>query len=156
MKKYYMSFVDFSEIINVTADEEQLTKACDRMAELELLTEKGNPSPAQIHSITESEAKPFFDKLNKRIARRPGGIIGVKHTMQKLYDRREYTALFLYLAILYGFLEWQVPEKILLLPAVPDALKTFAGDWMSAFDGYLTAKSADNREPADSETGAAL
>ena len=27
MKKYYMSFVDFSEIINVTADEELLGKA---------------------------------------------------------------------------------------------------------------------------------
>ena len=108
MKKYYMSFVDFSEIINVTADEEQLTKACDRMAELELLTEKGNPSPAQIGSVAQAEAGPFFDKLKKRISRRPGGIAGAKDTMQKLYDRKEYTALFLYLAILYGFLEWQV------------------------------------------------
>ena len=42
MKKYYMSFVDFSEISNVTADEEQLKKSRDRMAELGLLTEKGN------------------------------------------------------------------------------------------------------------------
>ena len=31
MKKYYMSFVDFSEISNVTADEEQLKKSRDRM-----------------------------------------------------------------------------------------------------------------------------
>ena len=29
MKKYYMSFVDFSEISNVTADEEQLKKSRD-------------------------------------------------------------------------------------------------------------------------------
>lgn len=59
MKKYYMSFVDFSEIINVTADEEQLTKACDRMAELELLTEKGNPSPAQIGIVARQKPAPF-------------------------------------------------------------------------------------------------
>ena len=65
MKKYYMSFVDFSEIINVTADEEQLTKACDRMAELELLTEKGNPSTAQIGIVAQAEAGPFYDKLKK-------------------------------------------------------------------------------------------
>ena len=84
MKKYYMSFVDFSEIINVTADEEQLTKACGRMEELELLTEKGNPSPAQIGIIAQAEAGPFYDKLKKRISRRPGGIAGVKNTMQKL------------------------------------------------------------------------
>lgn len=152
MKKYYMSFVDFSEIINVTADEEQLTKACDRMAELELLTEKGNPSPAQIGIVAQAEAGPFYDKLKKRISRRPGGIAGAKDTMQKLYDRKEYTALFLYLAILYGFLEWQVPEKILLLPAVPDALKAFEGDFLSALDERLAAEAGENEAPAGSET----
>lgn len=152
MKKYYMSFVDFSEIINVTADEEQLTKACDRMTELELLTEKGNPSPAQIGIVAQAEAGPFYDKLKKRISRRPGGIAGAKDTMQKLYDRKEYTALFLYLAILYGFLEWQVPEKILLLPAVPDALKAFEGDFLSALDERLAAEAGENEAPAGSET----
>ena len=151
MKKYYMSFVDFSEIINVTADEEQLTKACDRMEELELLTEKGNPSPAQIGIVAQAEAGPFYDKLKKRISRRPGGIAGVKNTMQKLYDRKEYTALFLYLAILYGFPEWQVPEKILLLPAVPDALKAFEGDFLSALDERLAAEAGESEAPADSE-----
>lgn len=152
MKKYYMSFVDFSEIINVTADEEQLTKACGRMEELELLTEKGNPSPAQIGIIAQAEAGPFYDKLKKRISRRPGGIAGVKNTMQKLYDRKEYTALFLYLAILYGFLEWQVPEKILLLPAVPDALKIFEGDFLAAFDERLAAEAAGESTDAQTET----
>ena len=147
-----MSFLDFSEIINVTADEEQLTNACDRMAELELLTEKGNPSPAQIGIVAQAEAGPFYDKLKKRISRRPGGIAGVKNTMQKLYDRKEYTALFLYLAILYGFLEWQVPEKILLLPAVPDALKIFEGDFLAAFDERLAAEAAGESTDAQTET----
>ena len=152
MKKYYMSFVDFSEIINVTADEEQLTKACGRMEELELLTEKGNPSPAQIGIIAQAEAGPFYDKLKKRISRRPVGIAGARNTMQKLYDRKEYTALFLYLAILYGFLEWQVPEKILLLPAVPDALKIFEGDFLTAFDERLAAEAAGESTDAQTET----
>lgn len=155
MKKYYMSFVDFSEIINVTADEEQLTKACDRMTELELLTEKGNPSTAQIGSVAKAEAVPFHDKLKRRVSRRPGGIAGYKATMQKLYDRKEYTALFLYLAILYGFLEWRVPEKILLLPAVPDALKAFEGDFLSAFDERMAAETAESNEPGNGETEAA-
>ena len=151
MKKYYMSFVDFSEIINVTADEEQLSRACDRMAELELLTEKGNPSPAQIGIVAQAEAGPFYDKLKKRVSRRPGGIAGARDTMQKLYDRKEYTALFLYLAILYGFLVWQVPGKILLLPAVPDALKAFEGDFLSALDERLAAEAGESEAPADSE-----
>lgn len=150
MKKYYMSFVDFSEIINVTADEEQLGKARERMTELELLTEKGNPSPSQISNVVSSVSAPFFDKLKKRISRRPGGITSVKDTMKKLADRKEYTAVFLYLAFLYGYLEWQVPEKVLLLPAAPDALKIFASDFMAAFDNFLNEDSApDKSEQTD-------
>ena len=57
-----------------------------------------------------------------------------------------------YLAILYGFLEWQVPEKILLLPAVPDALKAFEGDFLSALDERLAAEAGENEAPAGSET----
>lgn len=137
MKKYYMAFVDFSEIVNVTADEEQLEKARTRMMELGLLTEKGNPSPTQISSMTASVSAPFFDKLKRRLSRRPGGISAEKNTIKKLYDKKEYTALFLYLCFLYGFMEWQVPERVLLLPAAPDALKLFASDFLAAFEAYL-------------------
>jgi len=147
MKKYYMAFVDFSEIVNVTADEEQLEKAKERMRELGLLTEKGNPSPSQISSMTASVSAPFFDKLRRRISRRPGGINAVKYTMKKLCDKKEYTALFLYLCILYGFMEWQVPERVLLLPASPDALKLFAADFLSAFETY-TADAGKESEGA--------
>lgn len=59
MKKYYMSFVDFSEIINVTADEELLGKACGRMTELELLTEKGNPAPHRSGLWLRLKPAPF-------------------------------------------------------------------------------------------------
>ncbi len=60
MKKYYMSFVDFSEIVYVTADEEQLLQAKDRMTKLGLLTEKGNPSTSEISSATEHISAPFL------------------------------------------------------------------------------------------------
>ncbi len=155
MKKYYMAFVDFSEIVNVTADEAQLEKARQRMTELGLLTEKGNPSPSQISSMTASVSAPFFDKLERRISRRPGGIAAVKETVHKLCDKKEYTALFLYLCILYGFMEWQVPERVLLLPAAPDALKLFASDFLAAFDSYMAnsgKESEDAAEHGDNET----
>lgn len=146
MKKYYMAFVDFSEIINVTADEEQLIKARARMTELGLLTEKGNPSPSQIGSMTASVSAPFFDKLDRRISRRPGGISAVKDTLTKLHDRKEYTAVFLYLCFLYGFMEWQVPERILLLPADSDALKLFASEFLAAFETYLESSKSESEE----------
>lgn len=137
MKKYYMSFIDFSEVANVTADYEQIEKAKQRMIDLGLLTEKGNPSPAHISAIASSISSPFFDKLQRRIARRNGGIIAVRDTLRMLNDRKEYTAVFLYLAFLYGFLEWQVPEQLTLLPAVPDVMKCFASEFIADFDRYL-------------------
>lgn len=153
MKKYYMSFVDFSEIINVTADEELLGKAWRPYdPNWNCSLKKAIPAPHRSGLWLRLKPGPFYDKLKKRISRRPGGIAGVKNTMQKLYDRKEYTALFLYLAILYGFLEWQVPEKILLLPAVPDALKIFEGDFLSVFDERLAAEASGESTDAQTET----
>ena len=152
MKKYYMAFVDFSEIINVTADEEQLIKARERMTELGLLTEKGNPSPSQIGSMTVSVSAPFFDKLKRRISRRPGGILTVKDTLTKLYDRKEYTAVFLNLCFLYGFMEWQVPERILLLPAAPEALKLFTSEFLSAFEAYRASSKPESEDAGEHDS----
>lgn len=155
MKKYYMSFVNFSEISNVTADEEQLKKSRDRMAELGLLTEKGNPSLSQINSIVLSVSSPFFDKLRKRLSRRSGGFQQVHDTFQKLNNRKEYLGFYLYLSILYGFLEWQVPERVAVLPAVPEAIKAFVGDFMSAFDHYMENNSSESEEAEENGTGEA-
>ena len=64
MKKYYLSHIDFSEIINVTADEKQIKSARARMTELGLLTEKGNPSSAAIGTMTVNVSRSFFMKLD--------------------------------------------------------------------------------------------
>lgn len=76
MKKYLMSFIDYSEIINVTADQEQLQNAKKRMTELGLLTDKGNIPLSQIDVVAVSEGPAFFAKLDKRLRCRAGGIMG--------------------------------------------------------------------------------
>lgn len=136
MKKYYLSHIDFSEIVNVTADENQLERAKERMTELGLLTEKGNPAPAAISSAVSSLSKAFAVKLKKRLRRRDGGINTVKETLQKLNDRKDYYGFFMYVAFLYGFLEWQVPERIMLLPAVPEALKCYCNELMAVLNEF--------------------
>lgn len=150
MKKYYLSHIDFSELINVTADAEQLEIAKTRMIELGLLTEKGNPATAAIGSMVDSLSKSFFIKLQRRLRYRNGGIASVKDTMKKLYDRKDYYGFFLYIAFLYGFLEWQVPGRVVLLPAVPEALKCYCTDLITAFDKFTEENSdkdiSDNTE----------
>ncbi len=69
--------------------------------------------------------------------------------MKKLYDKKEYTAVFLYLSFLYGFLEWRVPERVHLLPAAPEALKYFAAEFISAFDKYLETNAPEGEENAE-------
>lgn len=152
MKKYYMSFIDFSEVANVTADGEQIKKAKERLTELGLLTDKGNPSPSHISTITSSISAPFFDKLQRRMARRNGGITTARDTLKMLNDRKEYTAVFLYLAFLYGFLEWQVPEQLTLLPAVPDAMKCFAAEFIADFDRYLRDNAPESEADIEDAT----
>lgn len=145
MKKYYMAFVDFTEIANVTADAEQIAVAKAKLAENGLLTEKGNPSQQAVGSLVASVMPQFFEKLKKRIARRQGGISVVKETLQKLYDKKEYHGFYLYLTFMYGFVEWAVPEKVILLPAAPEVLKVFCAETLSAFGEFL------KKHPAESE-----
>lgn len=149
MRKYYLSHIDFSELINLTADEEQINAAREHMTELKLLTEKGNPATGAINAMVSGLSGSFFYKLQRRLRYREGGIIAVRDTLRKLYDRKEYYGFFLYLSFLYGFLEWQVPRKLVLLPAVPEALKCYCTEFMSAFDKFIEeADDSDENETA--------
>lgn len=152
MRKYYISHIDFSEIVNVTADPAQLETARKRMKELGLLTEKGNPSPATIGAAVNRLAPPFFSKLGKRISRRPGGIDGVYETLQDLYERREYVGYFLYIVFLYGFIEWLVPEQIALMPASPETLKVFCTTFTERFSAFRAEKESEDGAAHDRKT----
>ena len=125
MRRYYMSIVDFSEIENITADEKRAVQSRELLKENGLLTEKGNPSSTQIALLSKQTTERFLQKLSRRMLRRPGGIDGVFKTFEALETKKEYTAMYMYLAFLYGFIEWRVPRKIALLPASNEALKVF-------------------------------
>lgn len=151
MKKYYLSHIDFSELINVTADAEQIRVARARMQELGMLTEKGNPSVSSLTVTANNGSRSFFIKLRKRLRRR-GGIRAVRATLQMLYSRKDYYGFFMYIAFLYGFLEWQVPERVMLLPAVPEALKCYCGELLSALDKFLSSHKDSEEVEEDEDT----
>ena len=141
MKKYYLSHIDFSELVNVTADEEQLGIARERMIELGLLTEKGNPATAKIGSMVGSLSKSFFVKLQRRLRYHKGGIIAVRDTLKKIYDRKDYYGFFFYVSILYGFIEWQVPNEVTLMPATSETLRCYCTELMIALNNFIDEKS---------------
>lgn len=137
MKRYYMSIVDFSEIENITADETKTAEAKEKLIELALLTEKGNPSSSQIAELSKQTSERFLYKLSRRIKNYSDGIDGVFKTFERLEERKEYTAMYMYLAILYGFIEWRVPSKISLILSSNEALKVFFSQFIKDFKEWL-------------------
>ncbi len=145
MRKYYMSYVDFSEIANITTDSEQLNRSAERLKELGMLTEKGNPSTAQLTSLANSIVPSFISKLERRLQRREGVYQTTLNNIYRLYEQKEYYGLYLYIAILYGFLEWRVPERLALLPSDADTLKAYWGIFITMVQDALNT--AESEEP---------
>ena len=145
MRKYYMSYVDFSEIANITTDSEQLNRSAERLKELGMLTEKGNPSTAQLTSLANSIVPSFISKLERRLQRREGVYQTTLNNIYRLYEQKEYYGLYLYIAILYGFLEWRVPERLALLPSDADTLKAYWGVFITMVQDALNT--AESEEP---------
>ena len=151
MKKYYISHIDFSEIEAVSTDEFSNENAVKKLTESGAINSKGKPDAKYLNTLSNTLSPSFFSKLIRRLARRRGGIRTVYDTLLKLQNAKEYTAMYLYIVIYYGFVEWQVPELIACLPAAPDALKVFLGEFMDDFDEFLRETAGqENAEAAPS------
>ena len=116
-----------------------------------MLSAEGRPAISVITVTANRGFQSFFIKLRKRLRHR-GGIEATAATLQMLCDRKDYYGFFLYLTFLYGFLEWQVPEKLMLLPASPEALKCYCTEFMDSVDKYVSGSAeADEGDTAGNE-----
>ena len=150
MRKYYMSHVDFSEIDTLSNDEITRKNALAMMTEAGAINAKGKPDANVINNLSGSSSYQFFSKLSKRLSRRRGGIRAVYELLQKMQAAKEYTAMYLYIVIHYGFLECQVPRLVTCLPVIPEALKMFLTEFMADFEEFMSE--LDAQETADAET----
>ena len=146
MKKYYMAFVDFSEIATITADADVRNTAKANLVENGYYTAKGKVKHSAISSFVKMYVPSFAEKLKKRIRRYQGGVECIRDTFKKFCDEEEYSAFYLYLIFMYGFIEWSVPEKIIWFAADPDVLKVFANETFKAFDKYITSHPMETTE----------
>lgn len=137
MKNYYMSIIDLSEIRNITANKETLDAAEAELYDRGILTDKGNVSPANIRRITESNCPQFFEKLKRRLSRRENAFEDIFNTFKMLNNSGEYTSVYLYLAFLYGFIQWRVPLEINLISSNYETLKAFCSELVKKFDEFI-------------------
>ena len=157
MRKYYISHVDFSEIDAISNDETTREIALTRLNDAGAIDSDGNPDINYLNTLSGSVSIPFFTKLERRLSRRRGGVESAYEILQRLYDNEEYTAMYLYTVIMYGFIEWQVPQVVSMLPAVPEALKAFMSEFIADFSEFINEidedeeEYIDETEPADEE-----
>ena len=146
MKNYYMSIIDLSEIRNITANKETLDAAEAELYDRGILTDKGNVSPANIRRITESNCPQFFEKLKRRLSRRENAFEDIFNTFKMLNNSGEYTSVYLYLAFLYGFIQWRVPLEINLISSNYETLKAFCSEFVKKFDEFIRQGEDDETE----------
>ena len=137
MKNYYMSIIDLSEIRNITANQETLDAAEAELCDRGILTDKGNVSPANIRRITESNCPQFFEKLKRRLSRRENAFEDIFNTFKMFNESGEYTSVYLYLAFLYGFIQWRVPLEINLISSNYETLKAFCSELVKKFEEFI-------------------
>ena len=137
MKNYYMSIIDLSEIRNITANKETLDAAEAELYDRGILTDKGNVSPVNIRRITESNCPQFFEKLKRRLSRRDNAFEDIFNTFKMFNESGEYTSVYLYLAFLYGFIQWRVPLEINLISSNYETLKAFCSELVKKFDEFI-------------------
>ena len=146
MKNYYMSIIDLSEIRNITANKETLDAAEAELYDRGILTDKGNVSPANIRRITESNCPQFFEKLKRRLSRRENAFEDIFNTFKMFNEGGEYTSVYLYLAFLYGFIQWRVPLEINLISSNYETLKAFCSEFVKKFDEFIRQGEDDETE----------
>ena len=146
MKNYYMSIIDLSEIRNITANKETLDAAEAELYDRGILTDKGNVSPANIRRITESNCPQFFEKLKRRLSRRENAFEDIFNTFKMFNESGEYTSAYLYLAFLYGFIQWRVPLEINLISSNYETLKAFCSELVKKFDEFIRRGEDDETE----------
>ena len=137
MKNYYMSIIDLSEIRNITTNKETLDAAEAELYDRGILTDKGNVSPANIRRITESNCPQFFEKLKRRLSRRENAFEDIFNTFKMFNESGEYTSIYLYLAFLYGFIQWRVPLEINLISSNYETLKALCSERVKKFDEFI-------------------
>ena len=152
MKKHLISHVDLSEIAAVTINPEKIQMSTARLTTLGAINSKKKADITYLNTLSGALTSPFYAKLKRRLSR-GNEVLEFYELMDKLYKSKEYTAMYLYLSIMYGFLEWQVPEPITHLPAVPDALTTYLGEFMADLEELIFEDKAASDTKSDGETG---
>ena len=73
---------------------------------------------------------------------------------EKKKEKKEYTAVYLYLTLMYGYIQWKVPEPMILCSGNPNTRKALCTSFLACVQENIPEgeeEGSDDESPDDSE-----
>ena len=142
MNNYNLSFISLSEIRFLTGDIGEQENADAMMQERGLLTDKGNPSVSGIAEQNEHDTPLLLNRLSRKLQFRENSFECIRNTYLKMYSEKDYTGMFLFTVLLYGFIGWRTSLNLNLMSSRKEMLKIFFGEFVRTLEDFKPKRSA--------------
>ena len=142
MNNYNLSFINLSEIRFLTGDIGEQENADAMLQERGLLTDKGNPSVSGIAEQNEHYTPLLLNRLWAKLQFRENSFECIRNTYLKMYSEKDYTGMFLFTVLLYGFIGWRTSLNLNLMSSRKEMLKIFFGEFVRTLEDFKPKRSA--------------
>ena len=149
MNNYNLSFVNLSEIRFLTGDTKEPENADAVMQEHGLLTDKGNPSVSGIAEQNEHYTLLLLKRISAKLQFRENSFECMRNTYLKMYSEKDYTGMFLFTVLMYGFIGWRTPLNLNLMSSRREMLKIFFGEFVRTLEDFKPERSAEYEEKGE-------
>lgn len=142
MNNYNLSLINLSEIRFLTGDIGEQENADAMLQERGLLTDKGNPSVSGIAEQNEHDTPLLLNRLSGKLQFRENSFECIRNTYLKMYSEKDYTGMFLFTVLLYGFIGWRTSLNLNLMSSRKEMLKIFFGEFVRTLEDFKPKRSA--------------
>ena len=141
MNNYNLSLINLSEIRFLTGDIGEQENADAMLQERGLLTDKGNPSVSGIAEQNEHYTPLLLNRLSGKLQFRENSFECIRNTYLKMYSEKDYTGMFLFTVLLYGFIGWRTSLNLNLMSSRKEMLKIFFGEFVRTLEDFKPKRS---------------
>ena len=136
-----LSLINLSEIRFLTGDIGERENADAMMQERGLLTDKGNPSVSGMAELNVYHTPKLLSRLSLKLKFRENGFEHMRNTYLKMYSEKDYTGMFLFTVLMYGFIGRRVPLDLNLISSRRELLKIFFGEFVRTLEEFKPERS---------------
>lgn len=136
IRNRYTSLINSREYQAATCNEEARQSANNRLAEIGAIDGKGKPNEEFITEHAQNNGQSFIRRYIAYFGGTDEALTAV-NTLLDMYDNEQYIAMYFYLAILYGQIDWRVPGLLSCLPVNMDGLIIYLDIFLNTAKGCI-------------------